>query len=102
MGEHCDKSKCPSKQILKENYNSVNSLSSLVLFAFPFSTVTNSKRHIFHSASHSVHFCNMDKSFWFKGLYTAGKRFQLLDLKSNLEPSCAKFIYLYKYIIMKH
>ena len=47
MAEHCGKSKGPSKQILKGNYNSVNSLFSSVLFAFPFSNVTNSKNQIF-------------------------------------------------------
>lgn len=47
MDEYCGKSKGPSKQILKGNYNLVNSLSSSVLFAFPFSTVTNSKKQIF-------------------------------------------------------
>lgn len=45
MDEHCGKSKGPSKQILKGNYNSVNSPSSLP-FAFPFSTSTNSKSQI--------------------------------------------------------
>lgn len=47
MDEHCDKSKGPSKQILKGNYNSVNYPSFLILFAFLFSTVANSKSQIF-------------------------------------------------------
>lgn len=101
MDEYCGKSEGPSEQILKGNYNSVNSPSSLVLFVFPFCAVANSKSQIFTPLHILFIFATWISLSDTKDFMLWDKRFWILDLKSNLEPSCVKFIHLCKYSVIK-
>lgn len=101
MDEHCDKSKGPSKHILKGNYNSVNFSSSLILFAFPLSTIANSKSPIFTPLILFI-FATWISLFDTKDFMLWEKRFQPLNLKSTLKSSSVKFIHLYEYILIKY